>query len=166
VGSRNRAEINFSRGFFWLVLALLVHGCATQPPGATPPVEDRAPPEVAAPSPRPSMPVIDRLLADAQSQYQSGQVEQAIATAERGLRIDRRVPELYLVLARGYRRLNNPDQARQFAEQGLRYVADRSDPTAEELRFLLSRVVRKPRCVSCRSLNGSLNDSKLSHLFH
>lgn len=53
--------------------------------------------------------------------YEQGDYMGAIATAERGLRIDRREPELYLVLAQSYLDLAQMEQARQFAEQGLRH---------------------------------------------
>lgn len=53
--------------------------------------------------------------------YEEGNYQGAIAAAERGLRIDRREPELYLVLAQSYLDLSQPEQARQFADQGLRH---------------------------------------------
>lgn len=61
------------------------------------------------------------LIDQARLAYQQGAFEAAIATAERGLRIDRREPEFYLVLAQSYMSLSNPEQARQFAQQGLRF---------------------------------------------
>ena len=45
-----------------------------------------------------------------------------ITLAERGLRIDRREPEFYWFLARGYWGLANIKQAKAFAQQGLRFV--------------------------------------------
>lgn len=61
------------------------------------------------------------LIDQARMAYQQGDFEAAIATAERGLRIDRREPEFYLVLAQSYMSLSKPEQARQFAQQGLRF---------------------------------------------
>lgn len=123
-----------------LLAPLLFTACATRAPTPLPPLEDRAPPPVTAPQPRSAIPVVDRLLEQANDYYAKRQYEQAIATAERGLRIDRRVPEFYLVLARAYRSLDNPAQARQFAQQGLRYVADDNSEIAGELRFLLAQL--------------------------
>ncbi|HMW70483.1 MAG TPA: tetratricopeptide repeat protein, partial [Cellvibrionaceae bacterium] len=57
----------------------------------------------------------------AQAAYQAGNYQTAISTAERGLRIDRRAPALYLVMAQSYLALNQPTQAAQFANQGLRF---------------------------------------------
>lgn len=53
--------------------------------------------------------------------YEHGDYNSAIQSAERGLRIDRREPELYLVLAQSYLELARPAQAEQFAQQGLRH---------------------------------------------
>lgn len=61
------------------------------------------------------------LIDQARQAYEQGEYNAAIAIAERGLRIDRREPELYLLLAQSYLQLARPDQARQFAQQGLRY---------------------------------------------
>ncbi|WP_049722336.1 tetratricopeptide repeat protein [Gilvimarinus polysaccharolyticus] len=67
---------------------------------------------------------VDALLAQGRSEYQSGDYSRAIASAERALRIDRRNPAVYLLLAENYLRLGNSDQAQQFAQQGLRYSRD------------------------------------------
>lgn len=61
------------------------------------------------------------LVSQAQAAYQAGNYQTAISTAERGLRIDRRAPALYLVMAQSYLALNQPAQAAQFANQGLRF---------------------------------------------
>ncbi|GLS27871.1 hypothetical protein GCM10007877_35900 [Marinibactrum halimedae] len=50
----------------------------------------------------------------------------AIALAERGLRINRKQSELYLILSESYLAQGNEDQARAFAEQGMRYTEKRS----------------------------------------
>ncbi len=68
--------------------------------------------------------------------YREGRWQEAIATAERGLRIQRRVAELYLLLAHAYLALDDPDQARAFAHQGLRY--SRNGSVTEQLQTLLS----------------------------
>lgn len=61
------------------------------------------------------------LVTQAQNAYAAGNYQTAISTAERGLRIDRRAPALYLVMAQSYLALNQPSQAAQFANQGLRF---------------------------------------------
>lgn len=61
------------------------------------------------------------LVSQAQAAYQAGNYQTAISTAERGLRIDRRAPALYLVMAQSYLALNQAAQAAQFANQGLRF---------------------------------------------
>jgi hypothetical protein len=61
------------------------------------------------------------LVSQAQAAYKAGNYQTAISTAERGLRIDRRAPALYLVLAQSYLALNQTTQAAQFANQGLRF---------------------------------------------
>ncbi len=47
---------------------------------------------------------------------------EAIEQAERGLRVNRRQPELYLILAQSYWQLGKQSLASQFARQGLRYL--------------------------------------------
>jgi tetratricopeptide (TPR) repeat protein len=64
------------------------------------------------------------LLSQGRAHYQSGAYRRAIASAERALRIDRRNPAVYLLLAENYQRLGNRGQAEQFAQQGLRYSRD------------------------------------------
>ncbi|MFO1367502.1 MAG: tetratricopeptide repeat protein [Marinagarivorans sp.] len=64
---------------------------------------------------------LSSLVSQAQAAYQAGNYQSAISTAERGLRIDRRAPALYLVMAQSYLALNQTAQAAQFANQGLRY---------------------------------------------
>lgn len=67
------------------------------------------------------------LAKQARQQYQSLDYQGAIATAERGLRIERRSAELYLVLAQSYIQLALPDKARMFVQQGLRFAVPGSD---------------------------------------
>jgi hypothetical protein len=66
------------------------------------------------------------LVQEAKRAYSNGQYGAAIATAERGLRIDRRTPALYLVMAQSYLAMKQPGQAAQFANQGLRYSSSGS----------------------------------------
>jgi tetratricopeptide (TPR) repeat protein len=77
----------------------------------------------------------DSLAAMARQQYQTGQYQSAIATAERGLRIDRRSASLYLVLAQSYMQLQMPQQAKNFTLQGLRYAVQGSDIEKSLLRI-------------------------------
>lgn len=64
---------------------------------------------------------VSSLILAARSDYQAGDYSGAIASSERALRIDRREPELYLILAQSYLALARPSQAEQFARQGLRH---------------------------------------------
>ena len=79
-------------------------------------------PQVQAPAPELAKNAIASLAAQSRSQYQAKNYQAAIATAERGLRIDRRAPELYLVLAQSYVQLANTQLAQQFVQQGIRYA--------------------------------------------
>lgn len=89
------------------------------------PVEPVAPPPVVpqtqAPAPAASSNATASLVAQAKAQYQAKNYQGAIATAERALRIDRRSPEVYLVLAQSYIQLANAQLAMQFVQQGIRY---------------------------------------------
>lgn len=103
----------------------------TRPSVSTPEVIRDTPkvhtPEVATPAPEPTVAraadAIDSLAVTAAQDYQRGDYQTAIATAERGLRINRRSPDLYLVMAQSYLKLNQPARARSFIEQGLRYAS-------------------------------------------
>lgn len=118
-------------------LLLILAGCSTYAPldgGPGADVDDEAlpPPDVAPPPVR----AVDRLVAEARGQYDNGDLDGAIATAERGLRIDRREPRLYYLLAQSYRARSDDYRARQFAQQGLRY-ADGGSEVAGQLTGLL-----------------------------
>ncbi len=82
-------------------------------------------------APKPLGNAVGSLITQAQNQYQQGNYQGAIATAERGLRIDRRTPELYLILAKSYLQLGQTDQSAQFANQGLRYSTSGSNEAAD-----------------------------------
>jgi len=124
-------------------------GCATQAPAPTQqskPIEKTAPtPKVEQPvtTEKPTAPVvveqtqpmpsttpvenkpqngaINSLIQQAKTQYAAKNYAGAIATAERGLRIDRRAAELYLILAQSYLQQANTQVAQQFVQQGIRY---------------------------------------------
>lgn len=84
-------------------------------------------PDETTPAPEPALArgaeAIDSLAVTAAQDYNRGDYQAAIATAERGLRINRRSPDLYLVLAQSYLKLGQQDRARSFVGQGLRYAA-------------------------------------------
>lgn len=125
-------------------------GCATSPqqPQTPPPVTDRPtsvvkpgepavvqPQPGAVPKPAPVVslnPAAQSLARQARQQYLSQDYQGAIATAERGLRIERRAADLYLVLAQSYVQLALPEKAKMFVQQGLRFAAPGSD-TAQGL---------------------------------
>lgn len=103
-------------------------------PGTPRLVQPVKPTETSRPQPVVSI-ATDSLAAMARQQYQAGQYQSAIATAERGLRIDRRAASLYLVLAQSYMQLQMPQQAKNFVLQGLRYAAQGSDVEKSLLRI-------------------------------
>lgn len=75
----------------------------------------------------------DSLTKLALSQFNAQQYHSEIATDERGLRIDRRAAPLYLPLAKSFMQLHQPQQAKNFTQQGLRYAAPESDVEFELL---------------------------------
>ncbi len=141
----------------WVWFVLLT-GCATQrvvepvvyEPVAAP-VSEPAPIEkpqdiLSAPSlpkPKPAASLAtDSLTNIGRSQYQAKQYHAAIATAERGLRIDRRAAPLYLLLAQSYLQLQMPQKAMSFVQQGLRYAIPESDTEAALQR--LKAILQEP----------------------
>ena len=79
-------------------------------------------PGASASSPVLANPLTAKILQQAQQQLKADDISGAIVSAERGLRVDRREPEFYAVLAEAYSVLNNRAQSIQFAKQGLRYA--------------------------------------------
>src|SRR5690625_3439472 len=67
-------------------------------------------------------PAVGGLIAHAGLADHTGELQGATASAERGLRIDRREPAVYLLLARSYLELAQPRRADEFARQGLRFT--------------------------------------------
>ena len=91
-----------------------------------------------APVPAPAMvlnPAAVSLAKQARGQYQAQDYQGAIATAERGLRIERRAADLYLVLAQSYVQLGSPDKAKMFVQQGKRFATPGSDAAQGLLRL-------------------------------
>ena len=109
---------------------LLIAACAP----LRPPLEETPPPE--EPPQASSTAAVVALIDQARQTYERGQYQTSIAQAERGLRIDRREAEFYLLLAQSYQRLGQDDRARQFARQGLRYAPPDS-PNHRALKTLL-----------------------------
>lgn len=97
-------------------------------PEVVAPIKPVAPviPEVVPPTrviiPAASSNATASLVSQARAQYQAKNYQGAIAIAERALRIDRRVPDVYLVLAQSYMQMANPQVALQFVQQGIRYA--------------------------------------------
>lgn len=133
-------------------------GCAThtQPPPSvpvenkpvvvTPPSEPAVvqPPVTVTPKPAPVAainPAAQSLAKQARTQYLAKDYQGAIATAERGLRIERRAADLYLVLAQSYVQLALPEKAKMFVQQGLRFAPQGSE-TANSLLRLQSNVTQ------------------------
>lgn len=67
------------------------------------------------------MPVIEKLLTQSNAEIENKNYDKAIGLAERGLRINRKEPRLYLALSKAYRGEGNRQQSVYFAKQGLRY---------------------------------------------
>lgn len=77
-----------------------------------------------------------QFLTAAQAAQQAEDWPTAIEQAELGLRIDRRQPQLYLVLAQSYWQMGKAAMASQFARQGLRYLAGGSEVLQQQLEGL------------------------------
>lgn len=119
-----------------VISLLLLGGCATRPIEEAPPPE--SPPmdeEPAVEAPRSDF-AVNQLLNDARRHLSAGNWEAAGVSAERGLRIDRREPELYLVLAKAYVGLSEPQRALEFVRQGLRYTTNEFSPVTVDLKRL------------------------------
>ena len=133
------------------LLMSLLSACATQTvvepaPEQPAPTETQSLPSYTPPQPTASTPkttpapltisiAAESLAQLARTQYQAKQYQSAIATAERGLRIERRAASLYLVLAQSYVQLGLPDKAKNFVQQGLRYATPESDQEIQLLRL-------------------------------
>ena len=141
-------KILLASGLLFIVVNLV--GCAGNvKPEVTPAVIEKSvlvpPPEVKAPV-QPVAPVIPEatpqtrvqipaassnatasLVSQARAQYQTKNYQGAIAIAERALRIDRRAPDVYLILAQSYMQLANTQVALQFVQQGIRYAQAGTD---------------------------------------
>ena len=68
------------------------------------------------------LPIKQKLLEQSQGAMKNKKYQSAIAVAERGLRVDRKEPRFYQVLAAAYAAINNNKQSTYFAKQGLRYA--------------------------------------------
>lgn len=79
-----------------------------------------------------NLPIVERLFTQADAALQARQWEQAIVFAEKGLRIERKEPRFYWVLAFAYEQLSNKKQSQSFARQGLRYT-DKNSSLARRL---------------------------------
>lgn len=127
-----------------LALMLVLTACATRPitddaeQAPKPPrmeerVEQEEPTVEAPPT---SDLALNQLLMEARRNLAAEKWQAATVNAERGLRIDRREPELYLVLAKAYVGLSEPQRALEFVRQGLRYASNERSPVTVDLRRL------------------------------
>ncbi len=132
-----------------LLLSAVLSGCVSQSSvdGSSPSVvegevfvPDSSSP-ISSPGVSMSSRAVQNMIDESTKLLDRGEWESAIAMAERGMRIDRRVPELYLVIAKGYAGLQDSARARQFAQQGLLYI-DTNSPSemVDELKNLKAPV--------------------------
>ena len=77
------------------------------------------------------LPFVENLVAQAKRSLAIQDYEQAINLAEKGLRINRKDPRLYLLLAKAYREQHEQQQSIYFAKQGLRYSKKGDDSYSE-----------------------------------
>lgn len=119
-----------------LLSVFLIQGCTTY---VTDPEPAEMPSAEQSGVPRP-MRAVERLITEAEQHIADNNWQGAIATAERGLRVDRREPSLYLLLAKSYYALNDNHRAQQFAQQGLRFVTEPTSTIGSELRGILELI--------------------------
>jgi Flp pilus assembly protein TadD len=74
-----------------------------------------------------TIPVVEKLIVQSNFEARNKNYEQAINLAERGLRINRKEPRLYLALSKACKGGGNRQQSVYFARQGLRYAKRGSD---------------------------------------
>jgi tetratricopeptide (TPR) repeat protein len=112
-----------------------------EPPKPVEPVIPEVVPQTRAPIPVASSNATASLVSQARAQYQAKNYQGAIAIAERALRIDRRAPDVYLILAQSYMQLANTQAALQFAQQGIRFAQAGTDlaQTLMQVRDLLQK---------------------------
>lgn len=84
-----------------------------------------------------TLPIVERLFQQADAALQARNWQQAIALAEKGLRIERKEPRYYWVLATAYAQLSDKKQSQNFARQGLRYTS-KDSRLARQLNAYLS----------------------------
>lgn len=137
--------------FVIVISVMMMFGCVNPPQAPAPGTVITTPPAplpkteepVVSPPPAPEVitppapvtnPAVNSLVKQARAQYLSQDYQSAIATAERGLRIDRRAADLYLVLAQSYLQLALPQKANMFVQQGLRYAQQGSEAAEGLLR--------------------------------
>jgi hypothetical protein len=81
-------------------------------------------------------PLKNKLIAQSEQKLIDDDPKAAIVLAERGLRVDRKEPRFYQVLASAYNTLANPLQSVYFAKQGLRYAQKGSEVYQSLSRWL------------------------------
>lgn len=128
-----------------LAWVLVLTACATRPipddGGDAPPLPPRMEERIGEKEPAVEVAprtdlALNQLLAEARRNLAAANWQAATVNAERGLRIDRREPELYLVLAKAYVGLAEPQRALEFVRQGLRYASNEFSPVTVDLRRL------------------------------
>ena len=126
-----------------LLFSLLALACSRQPqPEALWPSAQASPPAGrTVNTSRQEVPVtvakgvVDQLLGQAEASRQQQDWNGVIAVAEQGLRINRRMPQWYMLLAESYLAMQQLQRANAFVMQGQRYCQSASKQCAELLQL-------------------------------
>ena len=87
-------------------------------------------------SARQHSPLQKKLLVSAKKELVDNNPREAIVLAEKGLRVDRKDSQFYIILADAYERMGDKQQSMYFAQQGLRYAQKDSREYSELTRWL------------------------------
>ncbi len=133
--------------------AMILAGCTTAPvqeepnvpgkPQGQPTAGEPTQPELNESRSRSTAPIVESLLREARQAQARRQWSTAIELAERGLRLDRYQPRLYLVLAESYLQLGKWPASREFARLGLRFLS-KSDGQHDDLEAKLRYLANPP----------------------
>ncbi|MDH4275870.1 MAG: tetratricopeptide repeat protein [Gammaproteobacteria bacterium] len=101
--------------------------------------------------------VAQRLLEDAQAKVEKGQLDAAVATLERGLRIDPRNPLLWLRFAQVRLKQGKPSLAEQLANKALVLAGGARALVTESWRVILEARAARGDTQGAKNAQGMLN---------